>query len=47
VALAWSRFDEPTRAAAEAEYLQAIEPYRDHGGYRIPGEFVVALGKAP
>ncbi len=43
VALAWSRFDAATRARARARYLQAIEPWRQaDGGYRLPGEFVIA-----
>lgn len=45
VALAYSRFDDATRDAAHAEYLESIAPYRDGDGYRIPGEFVVAEGK--
>ncbi|MDX1431354.1 MAG: methyltransferase domain-containing protein [Gammaproteobacteria bacterium] len=44
VALAYSRFDEPTRRAVHAEYLRSIEPYRSGTGYRIPGEFVAAVG---
>jgi len=47
VALAYSRFDEPTRESAHADYLASIEPYRDGEGYRIPGEFVVASGVRP
>ena len=47
VALAYSRFDEPTRQAVHAEYLQSIAPYRDGAGYRIPGEFVAAVGIKP
>lgn len=46
VALAYSRFDERTRAEAHEEYLASIEPYRTGGGYAIPGEFVVARGRA-
>jgi ubiquinone/menaquinone biosynthesis C-methylase UbiE len=46
VALAYSRFDQSTRAAAEAEYLQAIECWRTPGGYALPGEFVIASGIA-
>jgi ubiquinone/menaquinone biosynthesis C-methylase UbiE len=45
VALAYSRFDEKTRAGAHAEYLGSIEPFRTGTGYRIPGEFVVARGE--
>lgn len=44
VAMAYSRFDEETRAEAHAEYLASIEPFRSNGGYRIPGEFVVVRG---
>jgi SAM-dependent methyltransferase len=44
VALAYSRFDEATRQAAHAEYLESIAPYRDGRGYAIPGEFVVTRG---
>jgi len=46
VALAYSRFDEATREEVHAEYLESIAPYRsgEGGGYRIPGEFVVARG---
>ena len=45
VALAYSRFDEPTRQEVYAEYLAAIEPYRIGNGYAIPGEFVVVSGR--
>lgn len=45
VALAYSRFDDQTRDEAHREYLQSIEPYRNDGGYRIPGEFVVARAR--
>jgi SAM-dependent methyltransferase len=44
VALAYDRFDAATREAAHAEYLQSIDPYRDGATYRIPGEFVAAVG---
>jgi hypothetical protein len=43
VALAWSRFDEATRARAHASYLRAIAPWRLGDAYELPGEFVVAL----
>ena len=46
-ALAYSRFDEPTRVAAHAEYLASIEPYRKGSGYDVPGEFVVVRGWKP
>lgn len=44
VALAYDRFDEPTRAAAHREYLNSIAAFRTAEGYRIPGEFVVSVG---
>jgi ubiquinone/menaquinone biosynthesis C-methylase UbiE len=44
VALAYSRFDERTRAAAHAEYLASIEPWRRGAAYDVPGEFVVCHG---
>jgi SAM-dependent methyltransferase len=47
VALAWSRFDERTRARVTARYLRSIEPWRCGEGYRIPGEFLVAHAEAP
>jgi len=45
VAMAYSRFDEATRAEAHAEYLDSIRGYRAGEGYRIPGEFVVVRGE--
>jgi hypothetical protein len=47
VAMAYSRFDEPTRADAHREYLESIEPYRRHDRFEIPGEFVVVAGWKP
>jgi SAM-dependent methyltransferase len=47
VAMAYSRFDERTRAEAHREYLASIEPYQSAGVYRIPGEFVVVSGLKP
>jgi ubiquinone/menaquinone biosynthesis C-methylase UbiE len=47
VALAYGRFDEATRRAVHAEYLASIAAYRSGGGYAVPGEFVVAAGRAP
>jgi hypothetical protein len=44
VALAYSRFDEPTRTDAQREYLDSIASYRRGDGYAVPGEFVVARG---
>ncbi len=40
-ALAWARFDEPTRRRVRGKYLEAIEAWRHGLGYAIPGEFVV------
>ncbi len=45
VALAYSRFDDKTRAEAHTDYLSSIEPYRNGGGYDIPGEFVIGFGR--
>jgi SAM-dependent methyltransferase len=45
VALAYSRFDEGTRQAVHAEYLESIEPWRTGGGYSVPGEFVMVSGR--
>jgi ubiquinone/menaquinone biosynthesis C-methylase UbiE len=45
VALAYDRFDAPTRESAHVEYLASIKPYRTDKGYRIPGEFVVCSGQ--
>lgn len=46
VALAWSRFDDEVRTRVRSRYLEAIEPWRDGQGYRLPGEFVVTAGVA-
>jgi SAM-dependent methyltransferase len=45
VALAYSRFDDQTRAAAHAEYLASIEPWREGSRFDVPGEFVVCRGE--
>ena len=47
VALAYSRFDDGTKASAHDEYLASIAPYREGSGYRVPGEFVIASGRRP
>jgi len=47
VALAWRSFDDDTRSAARADYLDAIAEYRTQDGYVIPGEFVVVGGETP
>lgn len=41
VAMAYSRFDDATRASARADYVASIAPFRAEEGYRIPGEFVI------
>ncbi len=41
VALAWSRFDDDVRARVRRRYLDAIDPWRDERGYRVPSEFVI------
>ncbi|XWN34587.1 MAG: hypothetical protein ROR55_10630 [Devosia sp.] len=45
VALAYDRFDTPTREAVHREYLASIEAFRTPAGYSIPGEFVVCRGR--
>ena len=47
VALAYSRFDDATKEAVHAEYLRSIAAYRTGEEFRIPGEFVVAVGVKP
>lgn len=47
VAMAWSRFDAETRQRVQARYVDAIEPWREGTGYRMPGEFVVLVGRKP
>ncbi|HJR58893.1 MAG TPA: methyltransferase domain-containing protein [Vicinamibacterales bacterium] len=44
VALAYSRFDDPTREAAHAEYLASIAPWRSGDRFDVPGEFIVGCG---
>jgi ubiquinone/menaquinone biosynthesis C-methylase UbiE len=44
VAMAYSRFDDATRASAHAEYLESIASFRRGDGYAVPGEFVVTRG---
>ena len=47
VALAYSRFDDATRRAVHAEYLDSIAAFRVGDGYQVPGEFVVAAARVP
>lgn len=44
VAMAYARFDEPTRLEAKSEYIASIEPFKTKNGYQIPGEFVICTG---
>jgi ubiquinone/menaquinone biosynthesis C-methylase UbiE len=46
VALAWSRFDDDVRARVRRCYVEALEPWRHDGGYRVPGEFVIVEAAA-
>ena len=45
VALAYSRFDDDTKASAHVDYLNSIAAYRHGNGYRVPGEFVIVSGR--
>jgi len=47
VALAWSRFNDEVRARVRAAYISSIEKWRFGKGFRIPGEFVIAVAAAP
>lgn len=47
VALAWSRFDEVTRARVRASYINAIAPWRQGAAYRLPAEFVLVVAHRP
>lgn len=45
VALAYRKFDEPTKEEVHEEYLESIVPYHNETGYDIPGEFVIVTGR--
>ena len=47
VALAWSRFDTLVRQRVRARYLEAIAPWRDGAGYRVPAEYVIVAARRP
>jgi ubiquinone/menaquinone biosynthesis C-methylase UbiE len=47
VAMAYSRFDDETRASAHADYLRSIAAFKSDTGYAVPGEFVVTRGEKP
>ena len=44
VALAYHKFSDAVKEEAHHAYLASIEPFKQGGGYAIPGEFVVARG---
>lgn len=44
VALAYARFDDETKRAVEADYLDSIAPFKTGSEYKIPGEFVISAG---
>lgn len=45
VALAWSHFDDASRQRAQLRYLEALEPWRNGVGYRVPSEFVIVSAR--
>ena len=45
VALAAKRFDAATRQRVEAEFLATVGSFRQGDAFRIPGEFVVVMGR--
>lgn len=47
VALAWSRFDAEVRDRVCQRYLEAIAPWREAQGFRIPAEFVIVTAMRP
>lgn len=47
VALAYQKFDQPTREEAHQEYLDSIQSFKKDEGYSIPGEFVITTGIKP
>ncbi len=47
VAMAYSRFDDSTRASAHADYLDSIAQFKRGDSYAVPGEFVVTRGLVP
>lgn len=47
VALAYSKMDAATRAAAEGEFIESIRQYRNGDAYRVAGEFVFVSATAP
>ncbi len=44
VALAYNKFSDVVKEEAHAEYLASISRYKNGDAYKVPGEFVVAMG---
>jgi ubiquinone/menaquinone biosynthesis C-methylase UbiE len=44
VALAYHKFSDAVKREVHEAYLTSILPYKNGGGYEVPGEFVVAKG---
>lgn len=44
VALAYGRFDTPTREAVRNEYLDSLQRWAREDGFALPGEFVLGMG---
>jgi SAM-dependent methyltransferase len=47
VALAWSRFGVTVRDRVQSRYIEAIEPWREGRGYRIPAEYLIVAVQRP
>jgi SAM-dependent methyltransferase len=47
VAMAWSRFDATVRERVQSRYIDAIAPWRDGEGYRVPAEYVIVAAQRP
>jgi SAM-dependent methyltransferase len=47
VALAWSRFDATVRDRVQSRYLDAIAPWREGTGYRVPAEYLIVAARRP
>jgi hypothetical protein len=47
VALAWSRFDDRCVSECRTRYIEAIAPWRDGEGYRVPAEYVIVAVQRP
>jgi ubiquinone/menaquinone biosynthesis C-methylase UbiE len=45
VALAYGRFNAPTREAVRAEYLDSLQPWARSEGFGLPGEFVLGVAE--